>query len=266
MLAVRVSPGCTQGDRIITAINAISERQLMTILQPFNKDGLNLLINLDTGEVYASQRGLARICNVADTTIMRWVGAAKLEVNSVQIQTPSGVQGAACHDEATIKKAIIKYNPDLLEKIIDCGLRIYLHGLAGYKYESSLSKPKVSPYIQRIEHFNLTEENIPTGYWCIFGEMTNLLGKISLQYPVGVYDLVDGSVGKHWSNYRKEKDWATERRQYLHIFPDKRGEQLAWCYHLQELMYFRVWYEEVYRIDYLPQYLLKKYGELVLQK
>jgi phage anti-repressor protein len=131
---------------------------------------------------------------------------------------------------------------------------------------SNPPQPKVSPYLQRIEHFNLTEENIPLGYWCIFGEMTNLLGKISLQYPVSVYDLVDGSVGKHWSNYRKNKDWATERRQYLHVFPDNRGERLAWCYHLQELMYFRIWYEEVYRIDYLPQYLLKKYGELVLQK
>jgi hypothetical protein len=127
----------------------------------------------------------------------------------------------------------------LLEKIIDCGLRIYLHCLAGYKYK--VVAAETSSYIQRLKQFNTIKQNLPSNYWCIFGEIANLLQSISEQYPVGVYDLVDGSVGKRWSSYRNEKDWATERIQYLHIFPDRRGERLAWCYHLQELMHFRIW-------------------------
>jgi hypothetical protein len=232
----------------------------MNILQQFKtNDGLELLIDLQTGEVFASQRGLARICDKPESTVRLFVGAHKLIVNKAQIQTPSGIQGAQVINEEGIKKAIIKYRPELLEKLIDCGLRIYLHGLAGYKYEIA-SPPQLSPYLIRLDQFN--EQKIPKGYWCIFGETANLLKQISRQYPVGVYDLVDGSVGLCWSNYRKGKEWCEERIQYPHHFPDHRGVQNAWCYGHGELPYFRKWYEDIYEPKQLPKYLQKKYGEL----
>ena len=71
--------------------------------------------------------------------------------------------------------------------------------------------------------------------------------------------LLDGSVGAHWSNYRKGKPWAGERVNYTHIFPDKRGEQQAWAYPLQELPEFERWLRAVYTSRHMPRYLDSKY-------
>jgi hypothetical protein len=81
----------------------------------------------------------------------------------------------------------------------------------------------------------------------------------TLKFPVEKYDLLDGSVGIHWRTYREGKPWAGERQQYPHIFPDKRGVQLAWAYPLQELAHFERWMRGIYIPIHLPKYLDNKY-------
>ena len=104
-------------------------------LTRFNKDGLELIINIDTGEVFASKRALARMCEVSETSIRKWIGANQIDFKQAQIPTNSGLQCADLLNEDTIYKALAKYNPNLLAQCAKAGLRVYLHGLAGYKYE-----------------------------------------------------------------------------------------------------------------------------------
>ena len=79
--------------------------------------------------------------------------------------------------------------------------------------------------------------------------------------PVEQMDLCDGSIGKHWSNYRKDKEWAIETGTYTHRFTDRRGEILCKAYQYSELPHFRKWLKEVYEEIHLPKYLADKFGK-----
>jgi len=76
--------------------------------------------------------------------------------------------------------------------------------------------------------------------------------------PLG--DLLDGSVGIRWSQHRKGKPWERGSKTYIHSFPDRRGEQTAKAYHLDELAEFDKWLRNIYIPRYLPGYLDGKYS------
>lgn len=117
------------------------------ILQQFNcENGLELVIDTQTGECFASQRALARMCGKALSTIQNWIqgdrrGDRKIELKEAQIQTGSGFQVAMLLDEPTIYEALAKYNPQLLCQCAKAGLRVYLHMLAGFTVTSSAVEP-----------------------------------------------------------------------------------------------------------------------------
>ncbi len=116
-------------------------------------------------------------------------------------------------------------------------------------------------YTKRLALTWKMQVGVPDGYWTVFDKCSNLLILVEcdLKMPVEKYDLLDGSVGIHWKNFRKDKSWTGERQQYRHIFPDKRGIQLAWAYPLQELAHFDRWMRGVYIPLHLPTYLDTKY-------
>lgn len=103
-------------------------------LQPYSREeGTELLIDAHTGAVYASQNALARMCGKGESTIRRWKGAHKIETQEAEIPTAKGMQWAHLFSERAIKKAVLRYNPGLAEKMLDAGLRVFLYGMAGYE-------------------------------------------------------------------------------------------------------------------------------------
>lgn len=118
-----------------------------------------------------------------------------------------------------------------------------------------------STYIKRIENFR--DHDLAYDMWSIFEQAarTLLLVEKDFRVPVDKMDLCDGSIGKHWSNYRKDKDWAVDHGWYTHRFRDRRGEQQCKAYQYSELPHFRKWLEEEYEKLYLPKYLKDKYGK-----
>lgn len=102
-------------------------------------ENLELVIDQDTGACFASRNALARMCEVDPATITRWKGSAQIVTIAAQIQTEGGLQGSALFNEHAVFEAFAKYNPNLLVQCAKAGLRVYLHGLAGYNYEV---KPK----------------------------------------------------------------------------------------------------------------------------
>lgn len=131
------------------------------------------------------------------------------------------------------------------------------------KTGSYTTEKKVNIYARRVQI--ASNWNIPKGHFCVFHEMSLLANKVGEKYDVGEYDLIDGSVGKCWSGYRKDKEWALPTTKFHIFFGDKRDLAYpeATAYQLEELTYFRKWLEDIYQFENMPRYLATKYKDLI---
>ncbi len=88
----------------------------------------------------------------------------------------------------------------------------------------------------------------------------HILGPADLEMKQ--YDLLDGSIGKHWSSFRQDKRWMGVRVNFEYTFPkgDPRGTVLPWAYPMQELEHFKVWLHGDYWAKHFPDYIKRKYG------
>ena len=105
-------------------------------LERFEHQGLELVINTQTGECFASQSAIARMVGKekADGGIRRFL--ANFESKSTEIPTTGGLRQSQVFSEHAIYQAFLKYRPELLVKCAEAGIRLYLHKLAGYKFVS----------------------------------------------------------------------------------------------------------------------------------
>ena len=119
-------------------------------------------------------------------------------------------------------------------------------------------------YTERVLGMFDDVNRITPGYWCVLHESANLLiwVETKLKMPVDKADLLDGSIGIHWANYRKKHPWAGDRIKFNYRFPDGRYVQ-PWCYQMQELEHFRNFLDGRYRSEILPKYLKDKYPGIV---
>lgn len=117
-------------------------------LQRFDCDGLELVINTETGESFASQSALARMVDKEpDNRAVRnfLKGVSDSNVIKAEIQTAGGLQGVSLYDENTIYETFAKYKPELLIQCAKAGIRVYLHTLAGFKVNSTAVAKELSP-------------------------------------------------------------------------------------------------------------------------
>ena len=153
---------------------------------------------------------------------------------------------------------------DNYRSMAKAGMRIFIWVRTGYIppiLRDSL-KAHTSNYIQRLE--NTYDHEIADHLWSVFREGAEvlLLVEKKMRVPVDKMDLCDGSIGRRWSDYRKTQDWATSPvESYTHVFRDQRENRYPMAYQLTELQHFRRWVREVYVPDYLPKYLVDKFGK-----
>lgn len=118
-------------------------------LQRFDNEGLELIINTQTGESYASVSGYARMSGKPRTTIQSRINKIKGDDNvtsfEAQIQTPGGTQWVTIIPEDLIVEWIVKDNPDIATKLMKVGVRVYLHTLAGFTVTSTATAKELSP-------------------------------------------------------------------------------------------------------------------------
>jgi hypothetical protein len=119
----------------------------------FVKDGLELVIDTNSGEAFASTRATARMVEKNESTIRDFLAAREFDLKSAEINTPGGIQGARLLNELQIYDVCEKYKPSLLKAFAQAGLRIYLHKLAGFEVKSTAAPqspsilPKLTPNI-----------------------------------------------------------------------------------------------------------------------
>jgi prophage antirepressor-like protein len=137
-----------------------------------------------------------------------------------------------------------------------------------FSYEITLK-----PYTARIVWVIQVRRCLPRGYWCVFIEGADvLIGAEHIFGPADLemkqYDLLDGSIGKHWSTFRQDKPWMGRRVPYDYTFPsdDPRGTVKPWSYPMQELGHFKNWLHGEYWTQHFPTYVKRKYGSVQFQK
>jgi hypothetical protein len=101
--------------------------------QQLNKDGFELVIDESTGECFASQAAIARMCGVESTQIRRFLGGDTYSPKTALVNTSGGDKEAKLYDESAILDAILRYNPPLARACMGAGVRVYLHRMAGYQ-------------------------------------------------------------------------------------------------------------------------------------
>jgi hypothetical protein len=134
-------------------------------LIPFSNNGLELVINTDSGETFASISAVARMTDKPNQTILDYANKAVEQsrfeplLTSKNLGTSGGKQSRLLN-ESQILEVVSKYKPDLLINFAQLGLRMYLHTMAGYKVQSTAVEiPKKLPSDRTLEEkINLAKD------------------------------------------------------------------------------------------------------------
>ena len=118
-------------------------------LEKFERDGLELVINLLNGEVFSSHLGIVRMVEAPETTLRDFANSRKMGTFKAKIPTNKGMRMARLYNEDEIYLFFEEFKPSLLKQCSKCGLRVYLHHLAGFQVTST-ALSQVSPFEQQI--------------------------------------------------------------------------------------------------------------------
>lgn len=113
------------------------------ILQRFDKDGIELIIDTQTGESFASQAGYARMSGVEYSTIRKRterLGVTFEPLKRSQIETVDGFRSVTLIPEDLICQWLVRDNPELALKVMQLGVRLFLHTIAGFNTKSQVVK------------------------------------------------------------------------------------------------------------------------------
>ena len=145
------------------------DKNLIMNLERYQQDGLELYIDKVSGESYASQSSLARMCNISETAIRKWLSTSNLDAIKVaKTPTTQGFRTSNLLNEDTILLAFEKYNKDLFIQCAKAGVRVFLHKLAGYEVISSAQNNE--PIFQRMISPGTVEDTV-TGIELLFNKM-----------------------------------------------------------------------------------------------
>lgn len=150
-----------------------------------------------------------------------------------------------------------------LVKFAEKGIDSWIQDITGWRQWQETIQPHTGVYITRIEH--MRDHQISDDLWMIFREASELLLLIEKDWrvPINDYDILDGSIGRRWSDYRKTQGLSDPPGSYTHQYRDQRGARECNAYRMSELPHFRRWLRQVYVPTFLPEYLCSKYGKSV---
>lgn len=120
-------------------------------LQRFDRDGIELVINIRTGEAFATVSGYSRMSGIAKNTLANrlsrgYKGVHKASLPIAEIQTPGGLQGVHLLSADIVYDWMFEDNSELARAMGKIGATIYIHQLAGFKITSdAIAKPQATP-------------------------------------------------------------------------------------------------------------------------
>jgi hypothetical protein len=252
--------------------------------------GLEFYTVAITGQSGMSQSGLAVLAGVDDSTLSRMADTLLQKAPSKPLEPFVGKpltlliddpvidgkrQGNLKIYKASYCAAVLKHYSKIEEdtkkehrpatyslvKFAEKGIDAWIQDITGWRQWQETIQPHTNVYIQRIE--NMRDHQIPDHLWTVFREGSELLLLIEKDWrvPINQFDILDGSIGRRWSAYRKSAGFTATPGAYNHKYRDQRGIRECFAYEMAELPAFRRWLREVYVPTCLPSYLLDKYGK-----
>lgn len=258
-------------------------------------DGVGMGV-LKNGSTFLTIRGLARMCGVDHSALVRLTGQwqdVPLKPREARIREIIRSRG---HDDsvafiATYKDGTIHHLiPDhvcmaVLEYYaFDASSASNVHALNSYRtlagaglsafiYQKVGYNPNQSPnaaWQKFHDRVSLAYNTVPPGYFSVFKEIADMIVTlIRGGADLGDKFIPDISVGIHWG-----KHWTTNnldvvygmRMKYDHNYPDYFPQSLsnpqpAFCYPDDALAEFRRWVRTKYLPTHLPAYISKKVSE-----
>lgn len=152
-----------------------------------------------------------------------------------------------------------------LIKFAEKGVDRWIQDITGWTEYKNSVQLHTQVYTRRIN--NMRDHDIDDEFWCIFREGAEVLLTLEQdwQVPIDDFDLLDGSIGKKWREYRRDQPWAesNDNNWYTHNYRDHRGPRPARAYRWSERAEFGRWLIGEYIPKHLPQYLVYRYGKSV---
>lgn len=250
-------------------------------------DGVGMGV-LRNGTPFLTQRGLARMCGVAQSVISDitagWNEGRPREAKIKEALADQGLHLETPHIPMmkgdapyfaysdVVCMAVLEYfafeasRPHALanyRKLARATLRDFIYTQVGYDPRRAI--PEV--WRQFHDRVSLAFDKVPHGYFSIFKEGADIIVTlIRAGANVGDSFVPDGSIGQHWSSYwRREKlaDRFGPAGAYDHYYPSyfpqsASNPQPANCYPDAALPEFRRWMRDVYLPEKLPEYLKSK--------
>jgi len=255
-------------------------------------DGVGMGV-LNDGTAYLNAIGLARMCGVDHTLILRlgdqW-GSGKEQPRVRKIRESlqqQGVEFEKPYIETTMDGTVHHAYPDIVcmavleyyafeakqsdndvalknfRLLARSSFRQFIYTKVGYDPNGGI------PIAWQQFHDRVTAAygGIPSGYFSVFKETADIIVElIRGGADVGVHFVPDISVGKGWSKHWTDKGFDAKhgaRKRYNHNYPDyfpqaASNPQPAYCYPEEAIPAFRKWMRNVYLPEKLPPYLLSK--------
>jgi hypothetical protein len=116
----------------------------MTSLTRFENNGLELVIDTQTGEAFATISGYASMVGKAKSTISERATVRKEDTKMSEILTSTGLKTVRLIPAETVYDWAFDDKPELARAMGKAGATVYIHRLAGYKITSSAIE-KVEP-------------------------------------------------------------------------------------------------------------------------
>ena len=184
-------------------------------LQRFDQDGIELIINTETGESFATVRGYARMSGKTHTTILRRLKVVDSDVlNHAQIQTVSGLQKSRLIPINIVTSMLLNdYNQTPTQKLFKSLVAIYKHqGLDTSGFDlHDFNKDK-----SRVLKVRDREKQIQLAYQSRYGgviEHSTANGRIDLLTDTTIYEF------KSFKNY---KDCLGQLLAYHDCIPEAK--------------------------------------------
>jgi hypothetical protein len=254
-------------------------------------DGVQMGV-LSDGSPYLTLRGLARMCGIDHTVLLRLANNWHDEKTKprgrklIELLAGQGHNGEVLHLRTTgpngethaytdaVCMALLEYyafeasqsdneiatrNYRLLARST---FRTFIYNRCGYDPNKHIPQ-SWKTFHERI----LLNDQVPIGYFSVFREVADLVvNMIQKGCPLDDHTVPDISVGQRWSKYWQDEsltDKHGERLKHPHNYPDWFPQSAvnpveAWIYPAQALGDFRIWLYRVYVPQWFPQYIQGK--------
>ncbi len=264
----------------------------LTIITETEADGVGMGV-LSNGAPYLTGRGLARLCGVDHSTIIKITNDWQSVPIKKRIATIKGIIRDGDGDDTSvflpIKRggtiyhafpehvcmAVLEYYAldsmsanahakNAYRTLARKGFIDFVYDAVGLQRGASLRDLSTKQFMDRV---GMVYGAIPEGYFCVFKEIADMFAALIAQGVVIDSSFVpDISVGRTWSTYWKKENLDSVygmRSKFHHQYPSyypqsAAGPQEAFCYPEDALGEFRKWMRDVYHKDKFPTYLSGK--------